>query len=340
MKPAVSRFGRWMSRALRWLGGAIINHGGAKFAALVIALVFFVVTRDDVTRTFTIPLRVAQDPNRVLLTKLPDHITVELHGSWARMSRLGAQDLGPAELNLADARPGPLSVEPASIVMPEGVIFRSMQYEKVDLRFDRVIERPVPIRAELRGAVHPDYEHTRTTVDPPRWRIRGGSGPVNEVSLLLTEPIPLDDITADVVLEVPLQRPRQTVEFTATAPGEEPQVKVTIGVRARLGERRLSAAVTWPPDQVAPAALPTEVSAIVRGSLPDLRVVDAVQTPPLVATPRVEKASAEFPGGSVVFVVQFTPAVPPEVQARLSVESALDRVALAAPPAEPTPPAR
>lgn len=332
---------RATGRALRWLGRAIINHGGAKFTALVIALVFFVVTRDDVTRTFTIPLRVAQDPNRVLLTKLPDHITVELHGSWARMSRLRAQELGPAELNLSDARPGPLSVEPASIVMPEGVIFRSMQYEKVDLRFDRVIERPVMVRAELRGTVHPDYEHTRTTIDPPRWRIRGGSGPVNEVEVLLTEPIQLADIIADTVVEVSLQRPPQAVEFTATSPGQEPQVKISLGVRPRLGDRKLSAAVIWPADQVAPPELPTEVSAIVRGSLPDLRVVDAALSPPLVAMPRREKPSADFPGGSVVFVVQFTPAVPPEVQARLSVEAALDRVALAAPaPTPPPPPAR
>ena len=76
-----------------------------------------------------------------------------------------------------------------------------------------------------------------------------------------------------------------------------------------------------------------------RGSLPDLRIVDAALAPPLVAMPRREKPSADFPGGSVVFVVEFTHAVPPEVQARLSVEAALDRVALAA-PVPPTPPAR
>jgi hypothetical protein len=114
-----------MNAGWRWLGRAIINHGRTKFSALVIALVFFVVTRDDVTRNFTIPLRVVQDPNRVLLTKLPDSVTVELHGSWARMSRLREQELGAAELNLSDARPGPLAVDPATIVMPQGVIFRS-----------------------------------------------------------------------------------------------------------------------------------------------------------------------------------------------------------------------
>lgn len=328
-----------MRRALRWLGRAIINHGGTKFAALVVALVFFVVTRDDVTRTFTIPLRVTQDPNRVLLTKIPDSLTVELHGSWARMSRLRETELGPAELDLSDARPGPLAIDPASIVMPEGVIYRSMQYEKVDLRFDRVIERAVPVRAELRGAVHPDYEHTGTVVDPPRWRIRGGSGPVGEVQSLSTEPIELADVTTDKVVEVSLLRPREAVEFTAVPAGSEPQVKVSLSVRPKISERRLSAAVTWPPDQVAPPDLPTEIGAVIRGAVPDLKVVDAALAPPLVATPRREKASPEFPGGSVVFVVQFTPAVPPEVQARLGIEAALERVALA-PQVAPTPPAR
>ena len=107
-----------MKRALAWIGRAIINHGLTKFSALVIALVFFVVTRDDVTRTFTIPLHVVQDPNRVLLTKLPETLTVELHGSWARMSRLREQELGRAELDLSDARPGPLAIDPAQPSFP------------------------------------------------------------------------------------------------------------------------------------------------------------------------------------------------------------------------------
>ena len=235
-----------MKRALAWIGRAIINHGLTKFSALVIALVFFVVTRDDVTRTFTIPLHAVDDPNRVLLTKLPDTVTVELHGSWARMSRLRESELGAAELNLSDARPGPLAVDPATIVMPQGVIFRSINYEKVDLRFDRVIERAVLVRADLRGAVHPDHELLGTTIEPQRWRIRGGSGPVGQVQSLITEPLEIEGAAEDMSFDVPLQKPGEDIDFTAVPADELPRVKVSIKVRARSGERPTSNGVNRP----------------------------------------------------------------------------------------------
>lgn len=329
-----------MRRALRWLGRAVINHGGTKFTALVLALVFFIVTRDDITRTFTIPLHVVTDPNRVLMTKLPDSVSVELHGSWARMSRLHAQELGAAELNLADARPGPLAVDPATIVMPEGVIYRAIHYEKVDLRFDRVIERAVPISAEVHGAVDPDFEHTGTVVDPPRWRIRGGSGVVAEVASLATDPIDLDGLTADRTLEVALQRPRQTVEFTAVTPGEVPQVRVTVTVRPKIDERRLAAAVIAPEGETLPPEVPTEITVVVRGNLPDLRVLDRATAPPLVAIAKREKPGPASPGGSVAFTVRFTDAVPTSVQEHLALEAAMERVALPEPPADPKPTGR
>jgi YbbR domain-containing protein len=320
-----------MRRALAWVGRAIINHGLTKVAALVIALVFFVVTRDDVTRTFEIPLHVIPDPNRVLLTKLPETVTVELHGTWARMTRLREQELGAAELNLTDARPGPLSIEPASIVMPQGVIFRTINYEKVDLRFDRVIERAVLVRADLRGKVHPDYEHADTTIEPQRWRIRGGSGPIGQVQTLLTEPVEIDDATDDLSFDIPLQRPGESIEFTAVQADEVPRVKVRVTVRPRTGERRLDVAVTWPPDQVAPPEIQTKIAAVVRGNLPDLRVLDGATSPPLVAVARREKATAQFPDGSIGFTLQFTDVVPPEVKGRLQLEAPLDRIALAPP---------
>jgi len=324
-----------MKRVLSWIGRAIINHGLTKFSALVIALVFFVVTRDDVTRNFTIPLRVVQDPNRVLLTKLPDLVTVELHGSWARMSRLRESELGAAELNLSDARPGPLAVDPATIVMPQGVIFRSINYEKVDLRFDRVIERPVLVRADLRGAVHPDHELMGTSIEPQRWRIRGGSGPVGQVQSLVTEPLEIEGAAEDMTFDVPLQRPGDDIDFTAVPNDELPRVKVSIKVRPRSGERKLEVAVTWPPEQVAPPEIPNKIDAVVRGSLPDLRVLDSALAPPVVAVARRDKATAEFPDGSIAFGLQFTDALPPEVKDRLTLDAPLTRIALApvAPPA-------
>ncbi len=326
-----------MSRWLRWFGHGLVSHGWTKASALVIALVFFIATRDDISRSFTIPLKAHEDPNRVLLTKLPQTVTVELHGSWARMSRLAAQDLGVAEIDLSDARPGPLAIEPAAIVMPEGVIFRAINYERVDLRFDRVIERAVDIEPVLHGVVHPDYELTQRSVEPPRWRLQGGSGPVNAVASLRTEPIDIDGATSDLVIEVPLQRPSDDINFTATTGDEVPRVKVNLIIRPRLGIRKVDVPVVWPVDQVAPRLIQTQVSVVVRGSLPDLAIFEAAPAPPLIADVHQEAPSPEFPHGAVSFSLRFTDALPLEVKARLTPEAELPKIALA-PTEDPTPP--
>ena len=106
-------------------------------------------------------------------------------------------------------------------------------------------------------------------------------------------------------------------------------------VRQKIGERRLSAAVTWPPDQVAPPEIPNKIDAVVRGSLPDLRALDGAAAPPVVAVARRDKPTAEFPDGSIAFGLEFTDAVPVEVKERLTLDAPLTRIALAPAPAQP-----
>ena len=63
-------------RPFRWLGSLLFNHWGSKATALVLAIGFFITTREDVTRDFTVPVRVLEDPERVLRTSLPGNVRV------------------------------------------------------------------------------------------------------------------------------------------------------------------------------------------------------------------------------------------------------------------------
>lgn len=322
-----------MKRLLRVLYGALFDHWGTKITALVLASVFFIVTREDVTRRFTIPLKAVQDPKRVLLTKLPETVNVELHGSWARMNRLDEHALGSAQLDLSEAKPGPLQIDPASIVMPEGVIFRNMVYERVDLRFDPVIERAVLISANVRGLVHPDYEHTGTVVQPPRWRVRGGSNLVGELVSLNTDPVDVSGATSDVEAVVGVIRPREGVEFASVSPGETPKVTVAVSIRPKISERRYEVPLTWPTDQEAPFGAPAKLAASVRGPVPALRQIDAIPGA-VVADLELEKPKPDAPAGAVAIELRLSEAVPAALRASLTLEPARERVVLPAPPTE------
>ena len=59
-------------RVLAFLVAGTTKNWGTKILAFMLALMVFIVTREEITRSFTIPLRVLDDPNRVLLTTPPE----------------------------------------------------------------------------------------------------------------------------------------------------------------------------------------------------------------------------------------------------------------------------
>ncbi|MCA9660909.1 MAG: hypothetical protein KC486_21380 [Myxococcales bacterium] len=307
---------------LRWLSGLLLDHWGTKATAAVLALLFFVVTRDDVSREFTIPLRVIDDPDRLLLSDLPETVTVELHGSWARINRLSSSDLGVATLDLEEAEPGPLEIDPATIVMPQGVLFRNIVYDRVDLRFDDIDERNFPIKPEVEVDVHADYEHVSTLVDPRMIALRGGKRVLQEISSVHTEPIERTGLTDTIEVKKRLLLPRAGVEFAETNGDERPEVTVRVVVRPKLGERRIETAL--PVDAERLTGIPASYSVSVRGPLPDLRQLD--ELPPrdvIVAEARMGDGADEGlrSPASVIYVdFSLTAALPAEVRGRLSLD--------------------
>ncbi len=302
----------------RLLVGVLLHNWGAKIAALVLALIFFIVTRDDVTRAFNLPVRVIQDPERVLLSDVPDTVTVELHGPWTRLNRLGAGDLGVVTVDLRQASPGPLEIDPASIVMPQGVLFRDIVYDRVDLRFDPVVERDFPVKPEVQIEVHADYEHVSTMVRPPRVRVRGGRTALQEISSLRTEPIERTGLTESVEVTKSVLLPRDGVDFVGVGPGERPQVDVRLLVRPKYGERRIE--VPLPVDSEGLAGIPATYSVVVRGPLPDLRLFEETSSL-IVAEVRMEPApDVKPPATAVVVDFSMTDRVPAEARERLTIE--------------------
>src|SRR6185503_13579567 len=108
-------------------------------------------------RTYNVPLRALPDPARVLTTTLPETISVEVRGPWPRVNRLQEWDFGQVFVDLSRAEPGPLEIDARSIVMPRGVVLAAIHYDRVDLRFDPVIERDLPVVPTVVGSVAADY---------------------------------------------------------------------------------------------------------------------------------------------------------------------------------------
>jgi hypothetical protein len=275
---------------------------GTKIMAFLLALIVFVVTRDEVQRSFTVPLRVVQDPDRVLLTPLPSSVEVRLRGPWTAVNRIGADTLGPALLDLREVRPGPMQLDPATIVMPAGVVLDALDYDAIDLRFEPVVERSVVIRAMLSGEVASDYTLVGHELQPDHWTLRGPESQLAEITELVSEPIDISgaetDVDRRVVVRVPAGQARRNddpdhpVEFVGST-GDPPMVRFTADIEPLTGE----IAVEVDTAEAVRAALPSVPEAEIRasekvtlrGPLPLLNQVDDIEGP-LVPVVELEPA--------------------------------------------------
>lgn len=220
------------------LRGLLLEHWGTKATALAFSLLVFVLTRDEMRRTFQIPLEVREDPDRMLVTALPETIGVEVQGPWAKMNRLTQTQLGRAKLDLQSARPGPLQIDAATIVMPPGVVLSDagLIYDRVDLRFETILQRDLPIRAEVVGEVDKGYKLVEQKVSPARWTVRGPQNLLSELSFVRTEAVELSGIRGIVRHRVRLEELADGLSYLGAFPGRLPGVDVWVKTKGVRGD--------------------------------------------------------------------------------------------------------
>ena len=318
----------------RLLADLLLRNWGTKALALVVATMLFVVTRDEVTRAFNVPLRVVPDTSRVLLTPLPEAIQVQVRGPWTRVNRLQDVDFGTATLDLRSAGPGPLEIDRASIVMPRGVVLASVIYDQIDLRFEPVVEHDAAVVATVVGEPAADHEIVRIETDPRTVKIRGGRSMVLTVTQLPTETLDLEGAAVDLEADLALARPPLGVAVVGE--GSEP---MRVGVRVVIDpidhERAYAAPIaTLAPELRDRQGIPTTLEVVVRGPLPSFRALErAGITVPVVVDARLDAV----PGGDVaVLELHWSDAVPPEVRKALGFTPTQVRREL--PPATPPAP--
>lgn len=278
-------------RVASFVLAAATRNWGTKLMAFLLAAIVFVVTRDEVQRSFKVPLRVVQDPDRVLLTTPPKTVEVRLRGPWTAVNRIGADALSPALLDLREAQPGPMQLDPASIVMPAGVVLDALDYDAVDLRFEPVIERRVAIRAVVVGELASDYTLVDSHVAPERWMLRGPQSRLDQITELVTAPIDITGAQRDLDWRVEVrlpggsrtgEDPDHPLSFVGVR-GEAPQVRFTADIEPKQGELAIvvetAAALRAALPGVPEAEIPDDETVTIRGPLPLIHELDDLASP-------------------------------------------------------------
>lgn len=321
----------WIERGLALAIEIATKNWGTKIMAFLLALIVFIVTRDEVTRSFTIPLRVIDDPDRVLLTEPPDSVELQLRGPWVNVNRIAAVELGTATLDLREVRPGPMELDPAAIVMPPGVVLDKLDYDPVDLRFEALVERKLVIAPVVVGEVDPDHRLVGTRVEPDSWIVRAPASDLKGLEQLRTKPLDITGATGNLQTQVTLDPPPVRLNFLGVPAGDLPSVRVVAEVVDVIGELELEVvtgdALREALPELAPSVLPAGERVTVRGPRAVLRTLTGIDQP-LRPTIEVEAASQQGAPIPVTLRFEWSPVVPAGATSQLSIVPPLIRLRL------------
>jgi YbbR domain-containing protein len=146
------------------------------------------------------------------------------------------ESIGGAEVNISDGRVAVARVDPATMQLPAGVSILSVQPSSLQLSWEDLVERDVPVRVETVGRTAPGTRPAAIIeAIPQRVHVTGPALYVDGLSAVRTEAIDVTGLEAGQhTRRVALELPRSRVHYVGAT-----SVRVAITVERDLTERRL-----------------------------------------------------------------------------------------------------
>jgi hypothetical protein len=272
------------SAAVQWLVSAVTENVGLKLTALLIALALFGMVRGagNVQRSMEVSLLArlpAPTAGRVLLTDLPERVRVTVRGAPSVVGGLRADDLGPVQVDLSDGRRPSVILDSSLFQVPGGVQIVSVQPSSLQLTWDAMVERDVPIRADLTGSPE-DGTHLagQPEVQPARVHVSGPGLYVEPLAAVRTDPIDISSLSPGrYERRVALNPPRPHVHYDLTG-----GVRVSLSIEREIVERRFDRVPITPVGGGHVELRPPVATIVVRGEPGVVNVLDAAQLVPTV----------------------------------------------------------
>ena len=189
----------------RWVREALTQNIGLKAIALVAALSLAAYTRGQLDRTQrTIPvglvLRLPPDrKHRELMTPMPANIDVTVAGTTRAIDRLIQTGMSPAELDLRDGSQESVTFDKSVLALPPDVELKFVDPPIINLEWQDVVTRTVPIQASRAGQPAKGYEVKGTLeVEPKEVDMKGPASLVEVMQFARLAPFDVAGLTEGV----------------------------------------------------------------------------------------------------------------------------------------------
>lgn len=171
-----------------------------------IFLWYFVVGEDKVDTNVFIPLEVINLPRDLVISnQFKKQLEVTVSGPRGLINKLARQHI-TRRVNLSKATPGTVAVrnDLDSIPLPRGLSVLRIQPTNITLLLDRLIEKSLPIQAEIKGPPPKGFELVAVVMDPGTITLSGPQAVLGDEKLLTTEPIDITDLKGSTTKQITL----------------------------------------------------------------------------------------------------------------------------------------
>ncbi len=266
------------------LFSALTANFGLKLFCFCCALLLVAYQRsqtDEKARTIAFTLN-AQLPDkstqRELMTPLPPNLKVTVQGSTRALEEL-ASSTPSVDLDLRTGRQSRVEFSTDQLDLPPGVSVRLIDPPSLQLEWQNIITRQIPVQSSVTGRVADGHEVSKLKVEPETVALRGPSSLVRVTQVARVAPFDITGLsTGDHRRQLALDPPPSRTQYVDVS-----SVTVTVEIQRRqlsVNFPRLPVEIIGIPGA---KVVPVKVDVTVRGT-PE--VVKALQ--PELVIPRVD----------------------------------------------------
>ncbi|MCC6554945.1 MAG: YbbR-like domain-containing protein [Polyangiaceae bacterium] len=199
---------------------ALLENLGLKILSLAFALALyaFIHGAENAQRTLAVSVVSIMPPdsaNRQLMTQLPTEVAVTVRGSRTQLDDLRADELGTLQIDLRSGHVAHIDLDASMFHVPAGLSVEQIEPPTIDLRWDDVTTRPIPVQVPRTGEVAAGFQvNGAIAVDPPAVQARGPQSIVEVMQYAGTAPFDVTGLTeGSYQRSLALDRPPKLVVY-------------------------------------------------------------------------------------------------------------------------------
>jgi YbbR domain-containing protein len=225
-----------------WIARAVFDNPGLKALSLIFAVGLFVYlnrAEEQYDRSFPVGIFVRQPPpseNRELMTQIPPNIYVTLRGSARALEQLlRDKPIPPIELDLRDGERSLVTFDASMLSLPPDVAVTIFDPPSIELEWQDVITRTIPIQAAITGEPAEGYVvNGQPVVEPNSVTVRGPKRLVEVMQFVRLAAFDVTGLTEGLYRRpIAIDAPPQRVTYLATT-----STTVTVRIARRVHEAK------------------------------------------------------------------------------------------------------